>query len=226
MKVTTDGCLFGAWVASEVSSQHSAVGSVLDIGTGTGLLALMLAQKCEAAIDCVEIDAAAAKQAQENADASPWKERIFIMTGDAKETISPLSKDFDVIISNPPFYENEIRSETDSKNVAHHSEKLTLEELLLIIKNHLTSTGSFFLLLPYKRNEEVKRLLKDHQLHISKMLLVKQSVKHDYFRIMIKGKLNEKENKETEFDEISIRDDKLNYTQEFIDLLKEFYLYV
>jgi len=225
MKVTTDACLFGAWVAREVGSQQSAVGSVLDIGTGTGLLSLMLEQKNnEVLIDAVEIDKEAADQAKANAASSPWKERIDIINTDVKDF--SFKHEYDLIISNPPFYENEIRSATDSKNVAHHSENLTLEELLLIIKNHLASKGSFFLLLPYKRNEEIKRLLKDHQLHISKILLVRQSVKHDYFRVMLKGSLDEQENKETEFDEISIWNDKQQYTNEFTNLLKDYYLHL
>ncbi|HEX6849217.1 MAG TPA: methyltransferase, partial [Chitinophagaceae bacterium] len=156
MKVTTDACLFGAWVANEIKNVHKdsfgeelRVKYCLDIGTGTGLLALMLAQKVSGEINCVEIDAAAAKQAQENADLSPWGKRIFIMTGDAKKMVETFGKDFDLIISNPPFYEKEIRSASGSKNIAHHSDELTLKELLALIENYLEPTGNFFLLMPY-----------------------------------------------------------------------------
>jgi len=80
--------------------------------------------------------------------------------------------------------------------------------------------------LPYKRNEEIKKLFKDHQLHISKIVFVKQSVKHDYFRIMLKGKINGQSGDETEIEEISIWDDTQQYTPEFISLLKDYYLYL
>jgi len=224
MKVTTDACLFGAWVAEEVRSQESGVRSSLDIGTGTGLLSLMLAQKNhDALIIGVEIDEDAEKQAKENINSSPWKDRINVIEGDVKNYNFP--EKFDLIISNPPFYENEIRSATDSKNVAHHSKDLTLKELLAIIKNYLNETGSFFLLLPYKRDEEIKKLFKDHELNISKILFVRHSVKHDYFRIFIKGSLNAEE-KKTEFDELSIWDDKKQYTNEFVTLLKDYYLHL
>lgn len=225
MKVTTDACLFGAWVAEEINNEKLIINNCMDIGTGTGLLSLLLAQKNDTVlIDAIEIDKDAADQAKENTASSAWKERINIINADVKGF--SFKDKYDLIISNPPFYENEIKSETNSKNVAHHSENLTLEQLLLIIKNHLASKGSFFLLLPYKRNEEVKSLFKDHPLNITKILLVRQSVKHDYFRIMIKGSLNEQENKETEFDEISIWDDKQQYSSEFVGLLKDYYLHL
>jgi len=223
MKVTTDACLFGAWMSEEVKTQNSKVKNVLDIGTGTGLLSLMIAQKNpEVDILAIEIDEDAKNQAKENVDATPWKERINIVEGDVKDY--SFSEKFDLIVTNPPFYEKEIKSTTSNKNVAHHSENLTLEELLTVIKNNLNHDACFFLLLPYKRNEEIKRLFKDHQLHITKIILVRQSVKHDYFRLMINGKLNKQENKETEFDEISIWNEKQQYTNEFVRLLKDYYL--
>ena len=225
MKVTTDACLFGAWIAEEVKSQKLKVKSVLDIGAGTGLLSLMVAQKnSEMKIDAIEIDNEAAEQAKTNIESSPWKEQINILQDDIKGF--SFEKEFALIISNPPFYEKEIRSAADSKNVAHHSENLTLKELLEIIKNNLSKTGSFFLLFPYKRNEEIKKLLKDHELNISKILFIRQSVKHDYFRIMLKGKLSDQENMETEFNEMSIWDDDQQYTTEFKQLLKDYYLHL
>ncbi len=225
MKVTTDACLFGAWVAEEINNEKLIINNCLDIGAGTGLLTLMAIQKNpEIKIDAIEIDKDAAEQAKINVGSSSWKEQINIVQDDVKEF--SFEKEFDLIISNPPFYEKEIRSATDSKNVAHHSQNLTLKELLAIIKNNLTPLGSFFLLLPYKRTEEIKELFKDNELNISKILFVRQSVKHDYFRIMIKGKLSEQNSLETEFNEMSIWDDSQQYTNEFKQLLKDYYLHL
>lgn len=225
MKVTTDACLFGAWTAKEIESGKRKVENVLDIGTGTGLLTLMVAQKNPALdILAIEIDENACAQAKENVDVSPWKDRIDIVEGDVKDYSFP--KKFNLIISNPPFYEKEIKSPTSSKNIAHHSEELKLEELLAIIKKYLDPDGTFFVLLPYKRNEELRKLFRDHQLHIRKLLLVRQSVKHDYFRIMIKGQLANTINKETEFNEMTIWNEKKEYTYEFSDLLKDYYLFL
>ena len=224
MKVTTDACLFGGWMAEEVKSQKLQVKTLLDIGTGTGLLSLMIVQKNpELNILAIEIDEEAKKQAGENVASSPWKDRIEVIGGDVKD--HSFSEKFDIIISNPPFYEKEIRSETGNKNVAHHSENLKLEELLGIIKNNLKEGGSFFLLLPYKRNEEIKMLFKDHELSISNILFIRQSIKHDYFRIFLKGNFCPQE-KETEFNEASIWDDQQKYTKEFVRLLKDYYLYL
>ena len=225
MKVTTDACLFGAWMADEINNEELKINNCLDIGTGTGLLSLMLAQKnLEVGITGVEIDEDAGEQANENFNASLWKDRVDILKGDVKEYDFP--EKFDLIISNPPFYERELRSESEKKNLAHHSENLTLGELLSIIKKYLNPGGFFFLLLPYKRNEEIKKLLKNHELNISKILFVRQSVKHDYFRIMLKGKLSEQENIETEFNEMSISDDSQQYSSEFKQLLKDYYLHL
>jgi len=225
MKVTTDACLFGAWVSKFGETIPFITGAkfqILDIGTGTGLLSLMYAQKHHSSIiDSIEIDKEAFEQAKENAAASPFFVQINVIHGDAK-TFS-FSKKYDLIISNPPFYEREIISGNQTKNLAHHHSGLLLEELLLIIKNNLSSHGVFYLLLPFKRNEEIKNILLKQDLFVSEIVFVRQSLKHNYFRIMIKGNLKKEEQSETIIDEISIGDDQQQYTNDFKELLKGYY---
>src|ERR1700741_4578062 len=121
MKVTTDGCLFGSLVAT--LSKKEQPFNVLDIGTGTGLLSLMFAQQQpHAHIDAIEIDKNAFEQASSNVSASPWHNRIKVLYGDARHFT--FTTRYDVIISNPPFYENELKGNDDKKNVAHHGDHL------------------------------------------------------------------------------------------------------
>ena len=224
MKVTTDACLFGAWVANEDKGEKIITKNVLDIGTGTGLLSLMYAQKnLSATIDAIEIDEEAYRQARENTAASPFAERINILHDDVKNFT--FSKRYDCIISNPPFYEKEIRSGNEKKNIAHHHSGMVLEELLTIIKVNLSSPGRFYLLLPFKRNEEIKKILLKQDLPVSKIVFVNQSTKHSYFRIMISGILKKSQD-ETLIEEISIWDDQQQYTKEFKELLADYYLYL
>ena len=222
MKVTTDGSLFGAWVAEELSITGSHLKTALDIGTGTGLLSLMIAQKNNILIDAVEIDAEAAVQARQNVTPSPFKESIFV---EQANILNFKQKSYDCIFSNPPFYQNELKSVGSKKNIAHHDEGLLLKDLFTIISSRLHLGGVFFLLLPAKRELEIDPLLKENNLFILKKLSVKQSVNHSTFRILIKG-TNDK-NKPAEKDEVlSIYDDQKQYTPAFVQLLKDYYLYL
>lgn len=225
MKVTTDACLFGARVAKEIKNSKLKIKNCLDIGAGTALLSLMFAQKNpNAIIDAIEIDEDSFSQAKENIDSSPWKDRINIFHGDAKHFQFP--NQYDVIISNPPFYENELKSDDLKRNLALHNNELSLQKLLSIIKMNLGAEGMFFLLLPYKRRDEIRKIFKTNKLSLEQIILVRQSVNHDYFRIIITGKHENEELTETSFDEISIWDEQQQYTKEFIELLKDCYLYL
>lgn len=225
MKVTTDGCLFGAFVGEKVGGSRFEVGHsenphILDIGAGTGLLTLMVAQKVNALFDAIEIDKNAYEQAIENIAGSPWKNTITMYHGDATDFKFPHK--YDLIISNPPFYENELKSPDRGKNLAHHG-GMTLNNLFQTINANLSENGSFFLLLPYKRNTEIDKLIASNKLSIIEKTLVRQSVNHDYFRIMIHG--NQRKSKPPPLtDEISIWNAKQQYTQEFKELLKDYYL--
>ena len=222
MKVTTDSCFFGAWAAEKIKNSESKIKNVLDIGAGTGLLSLMITQKNDAEIDAVEIDKEASQQAKENVETSPWKKRIHIFNEDII-SFQP-NKKYDCIISNPPFYENELISEVQKKNIAHHSEQLTISQVLKIIQLHLKEDGIFFLMYPFKRKNEVEKLLQENELYIMDSAILSQSVKHSPFRVIIKGS-NKKINSE-KTTSLSIWDEHQQYTKPFIDLLKDYYLYL
>ena len=114
----------------------------------------------------------------------------------------------------------------EKKNIAHHHSGLLLEELLGIIKGNLSSSGTFYLLLPFKRNEEIKKIILKQDLFVSKIVFVKQSTKHNYFRMMIDRKKSQANIAETLIEEISIWDDQQQYKEEFKELLKDYYLYL
>lgn len=222
MKVTTDACLFGAWCAGEIQNLAFKTGNLLDIGAGTGLLSLMTAQKNDVKTDAVEIDAPAAEQAAENVASSPWKERITILHQDVLQ-FHP-DKKYDCIISNPPFYENELTSQKQGKNLAHHSSHLTLSQLFSTIKKLLNDEGVFFLLLPYKRIREAKKLFIQNRFFIQKELIVQQSIQHPPFRAMLMG--GRKNPVQITVSTLSVRGGDQQYTPEFTALLKDYYLYL
>ena len=118
MKVTTDACLFGAWVANQIKNTGSEFSTALDIGTGTGLLSLMVSQKNDLKIDTIEIEDDAFEQLKENIADSPWKDRINLFHNDVRNFI--FNQQYDVIFSNPPFYENELKSDDAKRNLALH----------------------------------------------------------------------------------------------------------
>lgn len=230
MKVTTDACLFGAWAAREIISWQSVITpqrlgnrNMLDIGTGTGLLTLMIAQKNpHLIIDSFEIDKNAVEQAKENVQASQFKNKFYVWHKDILK--EQYLRKYDIVISNPPFYENELKSTNTLKNIAHHDEGLPLEKLLPVIKSCLQAVSKFYLLVPYKRKKEVEALLQKDSLHPTKIVSVRQSVDHDHFRLMIEGSLFK--DYEAEESEISITERDGQYTTEFVKLLIDYYLYL
>jgi tRNA1Val (adenine37-N6)-methyltransferase len=219
MKVCTDACLFGAYVADEL--QQHLVKTILDIGTGTGLLSLMLAQKTTAVIDAVEIDEAAFNQAKENIAQSPWKEKTNIFNSDILK-FQP-NKKYDCIISNPPFFESDLKSDDEKKNFARHDTSLTLTGLLNAVATHLSNDGFFAVLLPYHRSIYFEEESLKLNFHLIKKILVKQTAKHDYFRAML---IFSRIECATVTDEITIKNEASNYSAEFIELLKDYYLHL
>ena len=196
---------------------------VLDIGAGTGLLSLMYAQKNpHAKIEAIEIDKDASEQARENIATSPWNDRVNVINADARDF--HFSKKYDLIFSNPPFYENELKSFKKEKNIAHHSEALSLGDLLQVIKNNLDPGGQFFLLLPNKRLVETVFLCGRNQLEINHAIMVRPSPKLDISRVILRGKHQDNISNDYIKTELAIRDENQEYTPEFVDLLKDYYL--
>lgn len=221
MKVCTDACLFGAWCAAELEQDNPTDKTLLDIGTGTGLLSLMVRQKNQVQIDAVEIEEAAAMQAFQNVQASPWRESIHVSKGDVLNM--DFSKRYDYIISNPPFYENELQSPNGKRNLAHHSSKLNLAALFDFIAKHLNQNGTFLLLLPYKRRDELKTLGSRNNLCFYKEISVRQTESHAPFRIMLKGGVIKQP---LETATITIAGNNQSYTPAFIAWLHDYYLYL
>lgn len=143
MKVGTDGVLLGAWVDSE------NVKSILDIGTGTGLIALMLAQRSNAIIEAIEIDESASIQAKENIAKSDWKESIQVLNIPFQKFYKSTNKTYDVIVSNPPYFQNSLFAPDKKRTDARHNSNLELEELLDGSIKLLNEEGKFSLILPY-----------------------------------------------------------------------------
>jgi len=217
MKVTTDACLFGAWVARQAALMPH-LNNCLDIGTGTGLLSLMIAQQSPAAIDAVEIEENAFIQAKQNFANSLWRDRLRVHhTG-----ISDFNQGnkYDLIICNPPFHENELRSPSATINLARHDQGLTFELLVKEVDRLLSSAGLFAVLLPYYRVEEFIRIASLANLYLQNKLLVKQTEKHDFFRgVLVFGRVPS----ELISEEIIIKIGD-QYSHEFSELLKEYYL--
>jgi tRNA1Val (adenine37-N6)-methyltransferase len=221
MKVTTDASLFGAWNAVNFPIETNN-NRVLDIGAGTGLLSLMYAQKNPSAIiDAVEIDDDAAAQATENFETSPWKERLNLFHTGIDEFYS--SHKYDLIITNPPFFENDLKGINDKKNLALHSISLTLDELIQNITRLLTEDGAFNILLPGHRADYFKKLAAAQSWHCIEEVLVKQSEKHHHFRNMLC--FSKKQPAAKTATELTIKIGG-EYSPEFIQLLQPFYLYL
>lgn len=218
MKVCTDSCLFGAWVAQKVESLQ--VENVLDIGTGTGLLSLMIAQKSSANIHAVEIDELAASQAKENFEQSGYSHKLQLFNVDITQHTH--NKNYQVIIANPPFYENDLKGQSMQRNLALHSDTLSYEKLLATSVKLSSEDAIVFVLLPFAKTNSFITLATKYRLYCSEKVFVKQTEKHDFFRTML---LFTKVKSVTQTTEMTIKEQG-KYTDQFSALLKDYYLYL
>ena len=234
MKVCTDACLFGAWAASDpqVINAHK----ILDIGAGTGLLSLLLAQaNNNATITAVEIEEAAATEAASNFKLSPWTDQLNLMHDDIQNFGNHANTVYDIIITNPPFYEGDLKSPDENKNTAAHSTALSWNLLIENVAKLLNDSGSFYVLVPTLRAYTMQKLCDTHGLQLVAEVLVHNTAKNLPIRAMQKfvkqqtGQIDtEKTNDipQVKRTKIFIKDADNNYSPEFIALLKDYYLHL
>lgn len=221
MKVCTDACIQGAFTAQYLVDKNTAVPAILDIGAGTGLLSLMLAQRIPATITAVELDPAAAQQALDNFAASPWANRLSLTQTDIRKMDTGLSYDF--IITNPPFYESALKSGHAQKDQAMHATNLSYQELIRAIDRQLAPSGQVSVLLPYTAFEIFRELALIAGFQLREVLYIRQSVNHGFFRTVgIFGRSMG----DTTIKELAIHDANRLYTDEFVSLLTPYYLYL
>ena len=216
MKVCTDSCILGAWTAARLNASET----VLDIGAGTGLLSLMLAQESPAKIDAIELDRESAQQAAENIAASPWSHRIHLIHQDVRH-FAP-KHDYDFIISNPPFFENDLLSPSSGKNKAKHAETLNLEEIISIIQRLLNARGAFSILVPFHRTDYIEKLAAAKGFHLREKMLIRQNPLHTPFRSVLL--FTPKASSSMDIQELTIRDDQGKETVELLHLMKAYYI--
>lgn len=214
-RVSTDACLFGAWVTEKMGN----VDYVLDIGAGTGVLMLIIAQRSKAIIDGIEIEDQCFAQLEENITSSAFHARVRAINGDVKTY--KFLVDYDLILSNPPYYEHQLTAAKEEKNMAWHSSMLSLEALFLVVQQNLSEKGKFALILPYYRKEEAITLAEAVDLFPTHLAAVRHSDQHTFSRVLI---LFAKESTGIQEEVISIKNEDGSYTNRMVDLLDDYYL--
>ena len=223
MKVCTDACLFGAWAADDPSFQSSK--NILDIGSGTGLLSLMLAQKTAATITAIEIEEVAFNQTKSNFELSPWKERLNSIHTSIQDYASNHKQQlFDCIITNPPFYESDLTSPDHAKNIASHSTALSWDDLAKSVASLLHENGNWYVLVPTLRAYTMQKIASNYGIELAEECLMYNDTKHLPIRAMLKF-LKQKD-VAVKRNKIIIKNADQSYTTEFTNYLKDYYLHL
>lgn len=224
MKVSTDACIQGANAANFLL-QKPELKSVLDIGTGTGLLSLMLVQKRnDLIIDALEIEQNSFEQAQDNFKDSRWNSQLTVHHCAVQNWGKNQGLKYDFIICNPPFFQNHLQSEQEDRNTARHNVSLSSEELIKQVNVNLKDSGIFCLLFPKTGWEQFADLAKRNGLFISKLIFIQPKPHLECNRII--AFFSKAESAEINQKTLTIYKMEKEYTEEFKELLKDYYLYL
>jgi tRNA1Val (adenine37-N6)-methyltransferase len=218
MKIGTDGVLLGAW--TPIANNPF---SILDIGAGTGVIALMLAQRSNAEqIDALEIDEEAYEQSVDNFENSPWSDRLFCFHAGLDEFIEEPEDEYDLIVSNPPFYTDDYKSENEQRDLARFADAMPFEDLIEAAALLLSENGIFAVIIPFKEEENFLAIAAAYELFPLKITRVKGTPTTEIKRSLLAFSRNE--NAVIAIDELIIETARHIYTPEYISLTKEFYL--
>nr|WP_315231704.1 methyltransferase [uncultured Flavobacterium sp.] len=218
MKIGTDGVLLGAWTPIENNPF-----SILDIGAGTGVIALMLAQRSNAEqIDALEIDEEAYEQSVDNFENSPWSDRLFCFHAGLDEFVEEPEDEYDLIVSNPPFYTDDYKSENEQRDLSRFADAMPFEDLIEAAALLLSENGVFSVIIPFKEEENFLTLAAAYELYPLKITRVKGTPTTEIKRSLLAFSRNE--NAIITPDELIIETSRHQYTTEYIELTKDFYL--
>jgi tRNA1Val (adenine37-N6)-methyltransferase len=218
MKIGTDGVLLGAWAPIDTRPN-----SILDIGTGTGIIALMLAQRCDAQqIDALEIDENAYENAVDNFESCPWSDRLFCFHAGLDEFVEEPEDEYDLIVSNPPFYVEDYRSDNAQRDLARFQEAMPFEDLVEAAALLLSENGVFAVIIPFKEEEIFLALAKEYELFPIKITRVKGTHETQIVRSLLAFRRYELA--VLTADELVIEINRHEYTDDYIALTKDFYL--
>lgn len=213
MKVGTDGVLLGAW--ANVEHCHR----VLDMGTGTGLVALMTAQRSQAHIVAIDLDADAVAQAAENAFSSPWSSRIQVVEADAREL--SYSQPFDAILCNPPFFENSLKCPDSARTMARHTDTLSFDELARSALRLLSPEGELSVVIPYDRAHDMTVSCACNGLFATRQTIVVPVEGGRPKRILMAFT---RQGAPHSITTLCIQNAERQYTPEYVSLVEDFYL--
>lgn len=217
MKIGTDGILLGAWV-----SLRKNPFSILDIGAGTGIIALQLAQRSNAEmIDAIEIDEDAYEQCVENFENSPWGDRLFCYHASLEEFVEEIDDKYDLIISNPPFYSEDYKSSNESRDVARFTEALPFDELIDSASILLADEGIFAVIVPRKEEENIVKMASAVNLFSNRICRVRGNETSEEKRSMMEFSFDKTAPK---IENLVIEISRHNYTEEYKNLVRDFYL--
>lgn len=216
MKVGVDGVLLGAITDFSISKK------ILDIGSGTGLISLMAAQKSNAKITALEIESNAYNQTLENIEISPWQNKITAINIDFIEFWKNIDEKFDTIVCNPPFFEKSYKSDKEQRNIARHNENLPFDEIFKGSEKLLTDKGTLNLIFPIEALSKIIIIGNKYKLFPEKIIEIKPNFNKKAKRVVVVFSKEKKEIKKTEL--IIETDERHVYTEEYINLTKEFYL--
>jgi tRNA1Val (adenine37-N6)-methyltransferase len=217
MKIGTDGVLLGAWVSLE-----NAPDSILDIGAGTGVIALQLAQRSTAeTIDAIEIEEGAYEQCTENFENSPWADRLFCYHASAQEFASEIDDTYDLIVSNPPFYSEDYKTENTARDQARFTDALPFQHLVVCAAHLLSEKGVFAAIIPKKEEDRFISLALENGLFPQRICHLQGTPTSEIKRVLLEFSFQKRDIVQKT---LIIETSRHEYTSEYITLVQDFYL--